>query len=77
MLYNESGVGMASFSLSDGNGHMLAYTQQGIVNNGSNYFALSCGNANAKPMISESDKAVMTANGYAGVCINGKYVNWP
>ena len=28
------------------------------------------------PVISESDKAVMTANGFVGVCVNGKYKNW-
>ena len=77
MLYNESGVGMASFSLSDGRGHMLSYIQKGIVNNGAAYFQLSSGVDYGKPAISESDKAVMTANGYAGVCVNGKYIDWP
>ncbi len=77
MLYNDKGVAMASFSLTDGKGHMLSYVQQGVVNNGSNYFALASGSNNAAPAISASDKAVMQANGYAGLCINGKYVNWP
>lgn len=78
MLNNESGVGMASFSLSDGNGHMVPFTYKGIVNNGSaNYFNLASSIGYASPKISESDKAVMLANGYAGVCVNGNYKNWP
>ena len=76
MLNNQDGVGMASFSLSDGNGHMLPITYKGIANNGSSYFDVACYMNNAVPKISESDKAVMTANGYAGVCVNGVYKNW-
>lgn len=45
--------------------------------NGAAYFQLSSGVDYGKPAISESDKAVMTANGYAGVCVNGKYIDWP
>ena len=41
------------------------------------HFQLSSGVDYGKPAISESDKAVMTANGYAGVCVNGKYIDWP
>ncbi len=77
MLYNAAGTPMASFSLSNGNGNMATYGQKGIVSNGANYFALVCGNGAAIPKISESDKAVMLANGYAGVCVNGTYRNWP
>ena len=77
VLNNADGVAMASFSLSGGEGKMVSYGQQGVVNNGSNYFAVVTGIKYAAPKISESDKAVMLANGYAGVCIDGKYVNWP
>ena len=77
MLYNEAGTPMASFSLGYGNGNMASYGQVSIVNNGSaNYFALSTGRDGAYPKISESDKAVMIANGYAGVAVNGMYKNW-
>ncbi|WP_026520767.1 hypothetical protein [Butyrivibrio sp. VCB2001] len=77
MLYNEKGVAMASFSLTKGKGVMASYAQTGVVSNGASYFGVSTSDKNATPVISESDKAVMLANGYAGVCINGKYVNWP
>ena len=77
MLYNEAGVAMASFSLTLGKGNMASYTQVGVVNNGASYFNLATSHKNATPVISESDKAVMLANGYAGVCINGNYLNWP
>ncbi len=77
MLYNENSVAMASFSLGNGTGAMVSYGQVGIVNNGANYFNLISGNSNVTPMISESDKAVMIGNGYAGICIGGKYINWP
>ncbi|WP_022778454.1 hypothetical protein [Butyrivibrio sp. AE3009] len=76
MLYNSKGVAMASFSLSKGAGNMASIGLKGVANNGSNYFDVVSGN-NATPMISESDKAVMIANGYAGVCVNGVYKNWP
>jgi len=71
MLYNEKGVAMASFSLTKGKGVMASYTQTGVVSNGASYFGVTTGDKNATPVISESDKAVMLANGYAGVCING------
>ena len=77
MLYNEAGVPMASFSLTKGNGIMAGYRQTGVVSDGANYFNVATGDKNATPVISESDKAVMIANGYAGICIDGKYVNWP
>ncbi|WP_026652773.1 hypothetical protein [Butyrivibrio proteoclasticus] len=77
MLYNQNGTAMASFSLSLGNGNMASLGIKGIVNNGSNYFDVISGSANATPVISESDKQVMIANGYAGVCVNGVYKNWP
>lgn len=77
MLYNAAGVPMASFSLSKGDGNMVSFGIQSIVNNGGNYFAVVTSNKDAILRISESDKAVMLANGYAGVCIDGKYVNWP
>lgn len=77
MLYNEKGVAMASFSLTKGKGVMASFAQNGVVTNGASYFSVTTGDKNATPVISESDKAVMLANGYAGVCIDGKYVNWP
>ena len=77
VLNNAAGVAMASFSLSKGDGKMADYGQLGVVNNGSNYFSVATSAKNATPVISESDKAVMIANGYAGICIDGKYVNWP
>ncbi|MBE5825605.1 MAG: hypothetical protein E7307_03115 [Butyrivibrio sp.] len=78
MMNNESGVGMASFSLSDGKGHMVPFNYKGIANNGSaNYFKVASSLGYASPKISESDKAVMLANGYAGVCVNGTCKNWP
>ncbi len=76
MLYNESGVAMASFSLTVGNGNMATFGIKGVVTNGSNYFDLAAANSGYLPVISESDKAVMIANGYAGVCVNGVYHNW-
>jgi hypothetical protein len=75
MLYNESGVAMASFSLSNGTGNMQSIGLKGVVNNGQNYFDVVSGTS-SYPAISESDKAVMIANGYAGVCVNGVYKNW-
>ena len=77
MLYNAAGTPMASFSLTNGNGNMATYGQQGVVSNGANYFSVVCGNKAATPVISESDKGVMLANGYAGVWVNGTYRNWP
>ena len=77
MLYNESGVAMASFSLNYGKGSMATFGLKGIEDNGSKYFSVITGYNNATPVISESDKAVMLANGYAGVVVNGKFVNWP
>ena len=78
MLYNQAGVAMASFSLGTGNGVMTSYKQQGIVSNaGANYFTVTASDGNASPKISDSDKAVMSANGYAGVCVNGAFKNWP
>ena len=77
MLYNEKGVAMASFSLTKGKGVMASFAQNGVVSNGASYFSVTTSDKNATPVISESDKAVMLANGYAGVCIDGKYVNWP
>ncbi len=76
MLYNENGVAMASFSLTMGNGNMQSFSIKGVVNNGSNYFDVTSGFSSNYPVISESDKAVMIANGYAGVCVNGVYHNW-
>ena len=77
MLYNSAGTPMASFSLTNGNGTMASFGQKGVVANGSNYFSVISSNPNATPVISASDKAVMIANGYAGVCVNGNYRNWP
>ncbi len=75
ILFNESGVAMASFSLTVGNGNMATFGIKGVVTNGSNYFNLTAANSGYLPVISESDKAVMIANGYAGVCVNGVYHN--
>ena len=78
MLYNNKGVAMASFSLKRGNGLAADYVLKGIESsNGKNYFAITTGYGESNPIISESDKAVMIANGYTGVCVNGRYVNWP
>ena len=77
MLYNAQGVPMASFSLSKGEGNMASFGLKSVVNNGADYFDVVTSVKYATPRISESDKAVMLANGYAGVCIDGKYVNWP
>ena len=78
MLYNDKGVAMASFSLTYGKGSMATYGLKGIEeNNGSKYFSVLTGYDSASPVISESDKAVMIANGYAGVVVNGKFINWP
>ncbi len=77
MLYNSAGTPMASFSLTNGNGNMATYGQQAVVYNGASYFSVVSSNPNATPVISESDKNVMLANGYAGVCVNGNYRNWP
>ena len=67
---------MASFSLTNGNGQMATISLKGVaVNEGSKYFDVVSATDSA-PVISESDKAVMTANGFVGVCVNGKYKNW-
>ncbi len=77
MLYNSQNTPMASFSLSRGDGQMAPYVQNGILtNNGAAYFQLTCGYS-VVPVISASDKAVMLANGIAGVYVNGRYMNWP
>lgn len=77
MVYNKDGVGMASFSLSNGPGQMATLNLKGVVeNNGAKYFDVTS-ETDSTPVISESDKGVMTKNGYAGVCVNGKYKNWP
>ena len=76
MLYNDKDVAMASFSLTNGNGQMATLSLKGVVvNEGSKYFDVASA-TDSTPVISESDKAVMTANGFAGVCVNGKYKNW-
>ncbi|RKM62383.1 hypothetical protein D6855_02910 [Butyrivibrio sp. CB08] len=77
LLSNDQGVPMASFSLTRGNGRMAEFQIKGIENNGANYFSVVTGYDFASPLISGSDKEVMLANGYAGVCVNGKFVNWP
>ncbi|WP_026654704.1 hypothetical protein [Butyrivibrio sp. AE3003] len=76
MLYNDKDVAMASFSLTNGNGQMATLSLKGVsVNEGSKYFDVVSA-TDSTPVISESDKAVMAANGFAGVCVNGKYKNW-
>ncbi|MCR5669979.1 MAG: hypothetical protein K6G10_03155 [Butyrivibrio sp.] len=77
MLYSAAGVPMASFSLTKGEGNMASLLYKGVVVNGSKYFDVTSGNDYASPVISESDKNVMLANGFAGVCVNGVYKNWP
>ncbi len=77
MLYNDKGVAMASFSLTLGNGKVAEFGMKGVESNGANYFSVITGYDYAAPVISESDKAVMLANGYAGVVVNGKFINWP
>jgi len=76
MLYNDKDVAMASFSLTNGNGQMASLGIKGVVaNEGANYFDVVSA-TDSTPVISESDKAVMEANGYVGVCVNGKYKKW-
>ena len=75
MLYNKDGVGMASFSLKGGNGQMADLGLKGIVDSNGKYFDVTS-SSDATPVISESDKKVMIANGYLGVCVNGQYKNW-
>ncbi|MBR1642580.1 MAG: hypothetical protein IJ683_09690 [Butyrivibrio sp.] len=77
MLYNDKGVAMASFSLTYGKGSMATFGLKGIEENGSKYFSVLTGYDNATPLISGTDKEVMIANGYAGVVVNGKFINWP
>ncbi|MCR4764477.1 MAG: hypothetical protein K5696_13200 [Lachnospiraceae bacterium] len=79
MLYDAAGTALASFSISDGSGKMPKLTLGGIVQqNKKNYFTVNTASKNANVVkISDSDRAVMTAKGYAGVCLNGSYVNWP
>jgi hypothetical protein len=77
MLYNDKGVAMASFSLTYGKGSMATFGLKGIEENGSKYFSVLTGYDHATPLISGTDKEVMIANGYAGVVVNGKFVNWP
>ena len=77
VMYNQDGVAMASFALSNNNGHSASNGLMGVVTNGSKYFDVVSGNSNAIPIVSESDKGVFIANGFAGVCVNGNYKNWP
>ncbi len=78
MLYDAKGTAMASLSLSDGTGHMPTLTLAAPVDqNGAKYLTVNTTNKKATAVkISESDKAVMTKNGYAGVCLNGTCRNW-
>ena len=76
MLYNDQGIAMASFSISNGNGNMGTFGITTIVNNGSNYFAIVAPSTIYYQKIAASDKTVMIANGYSGICVNGIYKNW-
>ena len=77
MLYNQDKVPMASFSISDGTGNMPEMTLgQASSKDGKCYFTVSTKKGSAVKL-SDSDKAVFTAQGYAGVCLNGAYINWP
>lgn len=78
MLYDAKGAELASFSVSDGSGTMPKLIPGGVVqSDGNNYFTVNTKNKKGVVKISESDKAVMIAKGYAGVCLNGTCVNWP
>ena len=78
MLYDAKGAELASFSVSDGSGTMPKLISGGVVqSDGNNYFTVNTKNKKGVVKISESDKAVMIAKGYAGVCLNGTCVNWP
>lgn len=77
IMYNQDNVAMASFALSNNNGHAATNGLKGVVENGAKYFDVVSGNPNATPVVSESDKGVFIANGFAGVCVNGNYKNWP
>ena len=77
MLYNQDKVAMASFSVSDGTGNMPELSLgQTVAKDGKNYFTVSSKKGNTVKL-SDSDKAVFAAQGYAGVCLNGAYINWP
>ena len=76
MFYTASGVAMASFSISNSYGKLMQLTLGAVVSNGSNYITVktpTTGTIN----ISASDKAVLQAQGIAGLYLNGAYVNWP
>ena len=77
MLYDQNNVAMASFSVSDGTGNMpeLALGQT-VAKDGKNYFTVNSKKGSAVKL-SDSDKGVFAAQGYAGVCLNGVYINWP
>ncbi|MCR5675209.1 MAG: hypothetical protein K6G16_05795 [Lachnospiraceae bacterium] len=79
MLYDPQGVAMASFSVSDGSGTMPRLILGAVVQQDKqNYFKIDTASKSFKRIaISASDKAVMTAKGYAGVCLNGVFTNWP
>ncbi len=74
MLYDAAGTGLASFSVSTTGLQNISVT--GVVSNGGNYFSVT-GPAGGKVNISDSDKAVMTAKGFAGISLNGTCINWP
>ena len=77
MLYDQNGVAMASFSISDGTGNIPELTLgQAVAKDGRNYFTVGSKKGSAVKL-SDSDKGVFAAQGYAGVCLNGAYINWP
>lgn len=79
MLYDSKGTALASFSVSDGTGNMPKLSLGAVSSqNGKNYFTVVTKKMNETAVkISDSDKAVMTKCGFAGVCLNGNFVNWP
>ncbi len=77
MLYDQNNVAMASFSVSDGTGNMPELSLgQTVAKDGRNFFAVNTKKGNTVKL-SDPDKAVFKAQGYAGICLNGAFIDWP
>jgi len=76
MFYTAAGTAMASFSVKNDSGKLMQLTLGNVVTNGANYITVKTPTAGTIN-ISASDKAVLQAQGIAGLYLNGKYVNWP
>ncbi|MCR4904156.1 MAG: hypothetical protein K6A23_14955 [Butyrivibrio sp.] len=77
LFQTASGTAMAQFSITNQSGKLMQLTLGDVVTyNGANYITVktpAAGTIN----ISSSDKAVLQAQGIAGLYLNNKYVNWP